>query len=291
MSKQAARLLTSCFFCISLIFSSESVYAARSIKIDSFKDSFHNDEEGEVQVSLTGFELGEEIHVKGAFAGDGSTNYFGFTKISGEWIKNSIKTEDQQKVIINSWDKKLKVKPDLIDTGFHGSADYNFKIGFYYVTASGNLSSVNWSDSVKVHIDFVPSPTPFPTVLPTLTVTTAPTVIPTTTPKATTKINPTNTITPTKINSTIAVNKPTTTGNILSEVTTLPGIEETSNNDRVTSSSADKVLGVKTQQKTNNLSSQIMIGMLITGAIICFITGIYFSIRIVKRKEKREIPL
>lgn len=291
MSKQAARLLTSCFFCIALIFSSESVYGARSIKIDSFKDLFHNDEEGEVQVSLTGFDAGEEIRLKGAFAGDDSTNYFGFTNISGEWIKNSIKTEDQPNVIINSWDKKLKVKPDLIDTGFHGSADYNFKIGFYYVAASGNLSSVNWSDSVKVHIDFVPSPTTIPTVLPTSTIVLQPTAIPTSAPKITTKTNPTITSVPTKTNVTPVKKNPTVTGKILSGMITLPGIGEVSSNDGEISASADKILGIKTQQKSKNFSHQIAIRLLITVAIICFITGIYYSIRIVKRKEQTENPL
>ena len=96
MSKLAARILiSSVLFSIGLIFSSESVYGARSVKIDSFEDSFHNDEEGEVQVSLIGFDEGEEIRVKGAFAGDGSTNYFGFTKIGGEWIKNSTKDKKE----------------------------------------------------------------------------------------------------------------------------------------------------------------------------------------------------
>ncbi len=292
MSKLAARLLiSSVLLSIGLIFSSKSVYGARSIKIDSYKDSFHNDEEGDVQVSLIGFEAGEEIHVKGAFAEDGSTNYFGFTNTNGEWIKNSVKTEDQPAVTVNNWDRKLKIKPDLSDTGFHGTDDYNFKIGFYYLTSSGNLSSVNWSDSVKVHIDFVPSPTPLPTALPTSTIVTAPTVIPTSTPKAITKINPTITSTPTKMIVTPVKENPTVTGKILSGVTALPGIGEVSSNDGEISGSTNNVLGINDNKKTKNFSGQILTGLLIMGAVICFITGIYFSIRIVKRREKKEIPL
>ncbi len=292
MLKPATRLfICSVLLSVGLFFSSKSVYGARSIKIDSFKDLFHNDEEGETQISLIGFDAGEEIHVKGAFAGDGSTNYFGFTNIGGEWIKNSTKSEDQPVVTVNNWDGKFKIKPDLGDTGFHGTGDYNFKIGFYYLSTGGNLSSVNWSDAVKIHIDFVPSPTTIPTVLPTITDLIKPTANPTTAPKITTKINPTITSVPIKINSTSAIDKPTATRNILSEVTTLPGIEETSNNDRITSNSADKVLGIKTQQKTKSFSGQIVTGLLILSATICFITGIYFSIKIAKRKEKTEIPL
>ncbi|MBI3955063.1 hypothetical protein HY338_01355 [Candidatus Gottesmanbacteria bacterium] len=292
MSKRVARLFISIvLLSVGLIFSSKSVYGARSIKIDSFKDSFHNDEEGEAQVILTGFDVGEEIHIKGAFAGNDSTNYFGFTKIGGEWIKNSAKSEDQPVVTVNNWDNKLKIKPDLTDTGFHGTDDYNFKIGFYYVTTGGNLSSVNWSDNVKVHIDFVPSPTAIPTVLPTITVTTAPTANPTITSKVIIKTNPTITSVPTKINSTITIDKPTITGNVLLEVTTLPGIEEISNKNFDTSGSANNVLGINDKKKTKSFNGQIVIGLLIIGAIICFITGIYLSIRIIKRKEQTENPL
>ena len=292
MSKLVTQLfISSLLLSIGLIFSGESVYGARSIKIDSFKDSFHNDEEGETQVSLIGFDAGEEIHVKGAFAGDGSTNYFGFSYIGGEWIKNSAKSEDQPAVTVNNWDNKLKIKPDLADSGFHGTDDYNFKIGFYYLTTGGNLSSVNWSDSVKVHIDFVPSPTTIPTVLPTSTIVTLPTAISTSTPKVTTKINPTITLVTTKMNVTPVKENSPTTEKILSGVTALPGIGEVNQNDQGTSDSADKVLGINDRQKSKNFSQQIAIGLLIMGAIICFITGIYFSIKIVKRREETEIPL
>ncbi|OGG21535.1 hypothetical protein A3D03_02335 [Candidatus Gottesmanbacteria bacterium RIFCSPHIGHO2_02_FULL_40_13] len=292
MSKLAARILiSSVLFSIGLIFSSESVYGARSVKIDSFEDSFHNDEEGEVQVSLIGFDEGEEIRVKGAFAGDGSTNYFGFTKIGGEWIKNSTKSEDQPVVNVTSWDYKLKIKPDPADSGFHGTDDYNFKIGFYYLTAGGNLSSVNWSEAVKVHIDFVPSPTPLPTILPTSTSVIVPTAIPTSTPKAITKINPTIAFTPTKIISPLTKENPPTGKSILSGVTALPGIGEVSSNDGEISGSADKILGINDRQKTKSSGPQIVAGILMTGAVICFIISIFFSIRIIKRREKREIPL
>lgn len=160
----------------------KQVFASRSLVIETYKDTFTNDDDGEVKVMFSGFTDGEIIFVKGAFSKPDSTNYFGFTKKADNWIKNSTTSTDQLSVKIGEWDGKLNVKPDLSDTGFTGSGDYNFKIGFYYYTSGGDLSSVNWSDSKSAAINFVPTPTATPTVTPNPTNTPVPTSIPTSTP-------------------------------------------------------------------------------------------------------------
>ncbi len=158
------------------------ILAARSIVIDSYKQSFTNDEEGEVKVLLSDFTNGESIFIKGAFSFPDSTNYFGFTKKADGWVKNSITAVEQLSIKVGEWDGKLTVKPDLSDTGFKGSGNYNFKVGFYDYSGGGELTSVNWSDTKTVSITFVPSPTPTPTLTPTPTATPVPTSVPTSSP-------------------------------------------------------------------------------------------------------------
>ena len=182
MKNITAALLTFFFILISSFLFRTSVFAARSIVIDSYKQTFTNDEEGEMKVLLNDFTNGETIFIKGAFSYPDSTNYFGFTKKGGTWVKNSITAVDQLFIKIGEWDGKLAVKPDMSDTGFKGSGNYTFKAGFYYYTGGGNLSSVNWSDSKSVNITFVPSPTPTSTLTPTPTPTSIPTSAPTSSP-------------------------------------------------------------------------------------------------------------
>jgi len=82
------------------------------------------------------------------------------------------------------------VKPDLTDSGFKGTGNYKFKVGFYYYNSNNELSSVNWSDdnkSKEVSITFVPTPTPNPTATPTSVPTSTPLPKPTSKPTATPK--------------------------------------------------------------------------------------------------------
>ncbi len=144
------------------LFLTQTTFAARSISITSDKVSLFGDDEMNISASVSGFTTGEKIYIKSAFYQDGSTNYFGFTKNNDSWIKNGASSSDQRQVEIGSWDNKLVSKVDFSDTGYKGKGSYKFKLGFYYTTSGGNLSSVNWSDSISVDLDS-PNPTDTPT--------------------------------------------------------------------------------------------------------------------------------
>lgn len=160
MKKQAAiLLLTIPVFLIS----SSGVFAARKISITSDKPSIALDEEMTITASTSGFTDGEKIYLKGAFYKEGSSNYFGFTKFNDSWIKNSETSKSQREVTIGGWDNSVVVKLDYDDTGYTGVGDYKFKLGFYYLTSGGNISSVNWStNSLDVSIENEPALTPQP---------------------------------------------------------------------------------------------------------------------------------
>jgi hypothetical protein len=142
------------------------VFAARNLIISSEKSSLFGDEEITISASSSGFTNGEEIYVKGAFYKDGFTNYFGYTKKENEWVKNGETSTNQKIVKIGEWDNKLSIKSDFLDSGYQGEGSYKLKIGFYYFTSGGNLSSVNWSDNnLEIAIN-EPDPTSVPTNSP-----------------------------------------------------------------------------------------------------------------------------
>lgn len=162
-------------FSIFLLFPSQ-VFAARNITISSDKSTLTGDEEMIVTTSLSGFEDGEVIYIKGAFYKEGSINYFGYTNYDSNWIKNSQTLTDQKQVKIGEWDGNISVKSDFSDSGFGGNGDYKFKIGYYYTTSGGNLSSINWSNILDVNLNEPnPTPTPQPSPSPTQTPTPSPT--------------------------------------------------------------------------------------------------------------------
>ncbi len=178
-------------------------FAARSLTIESNKSSLFGEEEMTITATSSGFTNGETIYIKGAFYKDGSTNYFGYTKKDSQWIKNGETTTSQKSIVIGSWDGKLDVKSDFSDSGYQGEGDYKFKVGFYYTTTGGNLSSVNWSESILSMVinepDYTPTPTSTPTKTPTPTSTPAATKTPTPSPTSTPTRTPTPTQSPTSI--------------------------------------------------------------------------------------------
>jgi len=166
MKKRILALL----FVLSLIFP-EFSYAARSIIITSDKTSLFGSDEMNISASISGFTNGEKIYLKGAFFKDGSTNYFGFTKNGDSWIKNSVTATDQRQIEIGNWDTNTIVRSDFNDSGYSGKGEYKFKLGFYYLTSGGNLSSVNWSsNSLGLTLD-APIPTQPPSSNSTTTTT------------------------------------------------------------------------------------------------------------------------
>ena len=185
-----------CFF---IVFPSH-VLAARSMTITSDKTSLFGDEEMTITASASGFTPGETIYIKGAFYQEGSTNYFGFTRSGDSWIKNGDTSTSQRSIVVDSWDGTLSVKSDFADSGYKGEGEYKVKVGFYYTTSGGNLSSVNWtSNNVTVSLNEPdPTPTPTPTSTPTPTPTPQATATPTSTPTPTKTLTPTKTPIPTQ---------------------------------------------------------------------------------------------
>ena len=190
--RQFEKIVVSILFVIILLVFKTTVFAARNLNISIDKSSLYGEDELVVTADQTGFTAGETIYIKGAFYQEGSTNYFGYTKNNVSWIKNGDPTTSQRSVVIGSWDGKLTARSDLLDTGYKGEGDYLFKVGFYYITGSGNPSSVNWSSNSASLILNEPANTPTPTSSPTST------PVPTTTktPTPTVSPSPTQTIIP-----------------------------------------------------------------------------------------------
>lgn len=91
------------------------------------------------------------FYLKGAFKKSDSSNYFGLTKISGNWVKNNSNYSNQYAITTNVqgyWSGNLEIQPDSEDSGFTGSGDYVFKVGRY--TSSG--SGPTWSNEATINI-------------------------------------------------------------------------------------------------------------------------------------------
>lgn len=153
---------------ISIFLLATPVSASRGLIITSDKNNINEYEEILVNASPSGFINEEDVYIKGAFYKEDSSNYFGLTKIGDVWIKNSSPYIDQLKIKPNNWDGKMIVKSDYSDSGFIGSGSYKLKIGYYYLTSGGNISSVNWSNALDVNI-VAPVPTPSNSPTPTKT--------------------------------------------------------------------------------------------------------------------------
>lgn len=152
-------------FALLLLFPSQC-QAARTVSISSGTTSLFGEQEAEIISSASGFTEGELIYIKGAFYKEGSTNYFGYTKNNDSWIKNGETTTSQRQVKIGEWDGKLLAKSDFSDSGYQGEGEYRLKVGFYYLTSSGNPSSVNWSSNSVLLSISEPDPTETPTPSP-----------------------------------------------------------------------------------------------------------------------------
>lgn len=91
------------------------------------------------------------FYIKGAFKHpDKPNNYFGLTKVGGEWIKNSSSSTNQYPIKTDqsgNWSGLLEVKIDPDDSGYLGSGDYIFKVARY--------DPLIWSNEVTIHINNV----------------------------------------------------------------------------------------------------------------------------------------
>lgn len=91
------------------------------------------------------------FYLKGAFKKSDGSNYFGLTKVSGNWVKNGSSYSNQYPITTNSsgnWSGNLEAQPDSEDSGLTGSGDYIFKVARY--TSSG--SGPSWSNESNIEI-------------------------------------------------------------------------------------------------------------------------------------------
>ncbi|MCL5784635.1 MAG: lamin tail domain-containing protein [Patescibacteria group bacterium] len=158
--------------------------------ISSVPSSINSSQSFTANIQIHGWDRNSRYYLKGAFLKTGFTNYFGKTKVSGTWIKNGQTYSSQFPFMtdsLGSWNGSLEVMPDQDDSGFMGSGDYIFKVGYY----SDNGSGPTWGNIFNIHIeDDRPSPTnsPTPTISPTEPISPALKKIDQSTPSSGTKI-------------------------------------------------------------------------------------------------------
>jgi hypothetical protein len=267
-----------------LILFTPSARASRKLNISVDKNLLLENQELTVSASASGFSTGDKIYLKGSFYKDGSTNYFGFTKSGESWIKNSATALNQRLVEIGSWDNLVSVRIDTSDSGFNGTGEYKFKLGYYYITSGGNISSINWSEN---NLD-----------LKLEALVNSPTTIPTNTPVVKSSVNSAKTTaqtakTPTPVKTSQASSK--TTDSLISRSPSKTGIKSVkiptdlrtasqfASIKAITKPDADKkevqILGVKeTGMDTNYLFS------LLSGSLFIAISGIIFVRRYILKK-------
>lgn len=124
-----------------------------SFTISDLPSQINSDQSFTISVNLSlSNNPNTNFYLKGAFKKSDSSNYFGQTKVSGNWIKNSSTYTNQYKITTDSsgnWSGNLEVKPDAEDSGFIGSDDYIFKVGRY---KDSDNSSVIWSNEFTLEI-------------------------------------------------------------------------------------------------------------------------------------------
>ncbi len=130
-----------------------------------------------ISVTFLNFTPNQKYFLKGAFKKGSSSNYFGKTLVSEQWINNSETALKQLPIQLDTsgnWTGNLEVSPDAEDSGFTGTGEYIFKIG-YYNSSGENLT---WSTEKTISIVAVASPTSTPTNSTTPVSTPTPTTTP-----------------------------------------------------------------------------------------------------------------
>jgi hypothetical protein len=242
------------------IISQKEILAARSLSIESVsKNNLFGDEDLTITASASGFTEGEAIYIKGAFYLDTKTNYFGFTKNGDTWIKNSSTTTTQRQIKVGEWDNKLIVKTDFTDSGYMGENSYKLKLGYYYLTAGGNLSAINWTtNSVDLDIS-EPDPTPTPSPTPSSTPSKNPSSIksPTLTPSA-------STISPAKFPTIYSVKSASKSASISAIPTSILGVSNKSTeNINKTKYELNKKVLVNSANRRNITYAAVTIGSIL----------------------------
>ncbi len=274
------------FILLFLLLTKNTTFAARSLYITSDKSSLKGYEEILISASPSGFTSDETVYVKGAFFESNCTsscNYFGYTKDGDNWTKNSESALNQKQIKIGEWDGYLTVKSDFLDNGYKGKGDYKLKVGFYYLTGSGNSSSVNWSNSIDVFLnDPDPTSTPIPSNTPTPTQ--KPTLIPTKTPTPVSTKTPTPTEKSTTTSSNLAFASTNTPTQKLASNSSLVLGQKTLRLSTPSSTITPTKKEDRKEQKKNNLPAFILISIGIVFITTCAILGYLFY----KKKKIKE---
>lgn len=132
--------------------SSPSSNPSSSFTISNIPSQINSDQSFNVLINLSLPDKPKtKFYIKGAFRKSDSTNYFGLTKVSDNWVKNGSSYSSQYPVttdLSGNWSGNLEVKPDTEDSGFIGTDDYNFKVGRYDSTDSN--PSVSWTNNESI---------------------------------------------------------------------------------------------------------------------------------------------
>ncbi len=130
---------------------SSSSNPSSTFNISTDASSINSDDILTVAATTTGLDPNTRYYLKGAFIKPGSSNYFGKTLVSGNWVKNSQTYSSQFPMNTDSagvWNGSIQVMPDPEDSGFTGSGSYIFKLGRYSASGSGPV----WSNEVNINI-------------------------------------------------------------------------------------------------------------------------------------------
>lgn len=174
-----------------------SVFAA-AFAFSGTPDSISDDQSFSVNINLSvSGSSGNNYYLRGDFSHvDTPTSYFGYTKNNlGEWYNAEPTLDHTQlyKVIMQSdgtWVGSIEVKPDISNSKYKGTGNYNFKIRRY--TSTGQSST--WAETVsQIAIVSSVAPTSYPTSSPTQAPTPTRTPTPTKTPTSTPTVKPTAT--------------------------------------------------------------------------------------------------
>lgn len=295
-----AALLTFLIF----LFVLKTPVLAATLTFSGTPESISDDQSFSVNVNLSiSGSSGNNYYLRGDFSHvDAPTSYFGYTKNNlGEWYNAEPTLDYTQlyKVTMQSdgtWVGSIEVKPDISNSKYKGTGNYNFKIRRYTSTGQSNT----WADTVsQIAITSSVTPTSYPTSSPTQAPTPTKTPTPTQTvkPTATPKVpTPTKTPSPTPVKS-----QPTATSaliaNNIKEATreALPtsilgeSTESATTNITQTANATIKTTAkdTKSPESNSNNLSKILIGIGVIFLIACGILA--FRGYIKSRKENESI--
>ena len=271
------------FFAFFLWLTASPAFAAMSLTFTGLPSSINQDEEINIQVSLTSAPINTIYYLRAAFYVDNTSQYFGYTYNGTVW--NNALTDPKQFLQINTGANgefvgDLKTKVDLTSSYFKGTGEYQFKIGRY--TSGGN--SPIWYESSATTII---GPTPTPTLAPTPTNTPSPTPAPTSTTAPTQTPTPTSTPKPTVVPTSVPTVKPSivlansTTENSISGNENLSEIDLTIN-DAMSPSPSNKpeVLGTNSAKISK---PGLPIILIIAGTLLTLAGGILLAYQEIKK--------